>query len=120
MSGNNDGVKSMAELLRAGATMTDLSCPACSSPLFRLKNGDLWCAQCQKKVVVVKEGEQVGETQTLTSLGNVESTLMTKILEINNSIQGEKDPVELQKLSQVLTSLLDNLDKVKRLGRQKL
>jgi len=109
----------MAELLRAGATMTDLSCPACSSPLFRLKNGDLWCAQCQKKVVVVKEDEQISETQTLTSLGIVESVLMTKILEINNRIQNEEDLGELQRLSSVLTSLLDNLDKVKRLGRQR-
>jgi hypothetical protein len=38
-------------------------------------------------------------------------------LEINKRIQEEKDLGELQKLSSVLTTLLDNLDKVKRLGR---
>jgi UPF0148 protein len=117
LSRKDERIKSMAELLRAGATMTDLSCPACSSPLFRLKNGDLWCAQCQKKVVVVKEDEQTEKVQTLTSLSTVESVLMTKILEINERIQEEKDLGELQKLSSVLTTLLDNLDKVKRLGR---
>jgi UPF0148 protein len=117
LSRNSNGVKSMAELLRAGATMTDLSCPACSSPLFRLKTGDIWCGKCQKKVVVVKEDEQIEKHQTLTSLGEVESVLLTKILEINERIQGERDLGELQKLSSVLTTLLDNLDKVKRLGR---
>jgi UPF0148 protein len=115
LSGSNDAIKSMADLLRAGAAMTELSCPACSSPLFRLKNGDLWCAQCQKKVVVVKEGEQIKETQT--SLSTVESVLMTKILEINERIREERDLVELQKLSSVLATLLDNFDKVKRLER---
>jgi UPF0148 protein len=119
LSGHDDGIKSMAELLRAGATMTDLSCPACSSPLFRLKNGDLWCGQCQKKVVVVKEDEQIEEHQPLTSLSEVESVLLTKILEINERIQREKDLGELQRLSSVLTTLLDSLDKVKRLGRQR-
>jgi UPF0148 protein len=109
----------MAELLKTGATMTDLSCPVCSSPLFRFKNGDLWCAQCQKKVVVVKEDEQVSETQAQTSLSNVESVLMTKIQEINIQIQNEKDLEEIQRLSSVLASLLDNLDKIKRLGKQK-
>ena len=48
----------MADLLRQGATLTDLSCPVCASPLFRLKDGTLWCAKCEKKVIVVKEGEE--------------------------------------------------------------
>ncbi len=48
----------MADLLRQGATLTDLSCPACASPLFRLKDGSLWCANDEKKVVIVKEGEE--------------------------------------------------------------
>jgi UPF0148 protein len=105
----------MAELLKTGATMTDLSCPVCSSPLFRLKNGDLWCAQDQKKVVVVKEDEQVSETQAQTSLSSVESVLMAKIQEINNRIQNEEDLDEIQRLNSVLAGLLDNLEKVKRL-----
>jgi len=49
----SDRVRAMADLLRSGATLTDLSCPVCASPIFRLKSGDLWCAQCRKKVIVV-------------------------------------------------------------------
>ncbi len=53
MSDDRTKLRSMADLLRSGATLTSLACPVCSSPLFRLKNGELWCAQCEKKVVVV-------------------------------------------------------------------
>jgi len=115
----DDGIKSMAELLRSGATMIDLSCPACSSPLFRLKNKDIWCARCQKKVVVVKEGEKVEEPEPSASLGTTEAVLEAKISEINGRIQNESNLDELQKLSSVLSALLENLDKAKKLGKQK-
>ena len=55
---NNTPIKRMADLLIQGATLTDLSCPVCASPLFRLKDGTLWCAKDEKKVVIVKEGEE--------------------------------------------------------------
>ncbi|HDO41444.1 MAG TPA: hypothetical protein ENH03_00890, partial [Candidatus Bathyarchaeota archaeon] len=32
----SDKVRLMADLLRSGATLTDLSCPVCASPIFRL------------------------------------------------------------------------------------
>ncbi|MGD2142812.1 MAG: Sjogren's syndrome/scleroderma autoantigen 1 family protein, partial [Candidatus Bathyarchaeota archaeon] len=48
MSG--DSMKSMAELLRSGATMLSRSCPECDSPLFKLKSGDIVCAKCQRRV----------------------------------------------------------------------
>ena len=44
-------VKRGANLLLQGATLTDLSCPVCSSPLFRLKDGSFWCAKDEKKVI---------------------------------------------------------------------
>jgi len=119
LSTNNDEIKSMANLLRSGATLTSLSCPVCSSPIFRLKNESLWCAKCQKKVIVVKEDEQINEIQTISPLEKVEYTLTTKILEINDRIKDEKDITELHKLSLVLTSLLDNLDKAKKVERQR-
>jgi len=117
LSENEGRIRSMADLLRSGATLTDLSCPACSSPLFRLKNGDLWCAQCQKKVVVVKEGEQIEETESLSALGAVESTLLTKIGEINERMRTESSIDELQRLSAVLATLLENLGKVRKMGK---
>lgn len=117
MSETGDRVRSMADLLRTGATLTDLSCPACSSPLFRLKNGDLWCAQCQKKVIVVKADEQIEDASSLMALGNVESTLLAKIGKINERMQNEDDIDELQRLNTLLAILLDNLNRARKTGR---
>ena len=103
----------MADLLRSGATLTSLSCPVCSSPLFRMKNGDLWCAQCQKKVIVVKEGEEISEAQGIAALSTVEQTLFEKILEINDKIKGAENLDDLQRLSATLSSLLENLRRIK-------
>ena len=117
MSETREGIRSMADLLRSGATLTDLSCPACSSPLFRLKNGELWCAKCQKKVIVVKDNEQIEDTSRLVTLNNLESTLLTKIGEINQRIQNENDTEKLERLNTLMATMLDNLNRIRKIGK---
>jgi UPF0148 protein len=102
-------IKKMADLLRQGSTLTDLACPACASPLFKLKNGDLWCAKCEKKVIIIKEGEEPP-----IILDTLEKTLLDKIQEIQNKIQHTQNTEELQKLSSTLSELLENLEKTKK------
>ena len=109
-------IKRMADLLRQGATLTDLSCPACSSPLFRLKDGTLWCAKCEKKVVVVKEGEEP-EKASNTTYDKLEATLLAKVQNIQDKIQNTEDVEELQKLSIALSELLGNLEKIKKMKK---
>jgi len=110
-------IKRMADLLRQGSTLTDLTCPACVSPLFKLKNGILWCAKCEKKVVVVKEGEDVGKVTRAMALENLEATLLVKVQEIENKMQHTENVEELQKLSTALSELLENLEKIGKLKR---
>lgn len=107
----------MANLLRQGATLTERSCPACSSPLFKLRNGELWCAQCQKRVIVVKEGTSPAEATSLVALGALESTVLKKIQEIEKKIREETDPQQLEKLSSLLSKLLENLEKLRKTKR---
>ena len=109
-------IKRMADLLRQGATLTDLSCPACSSPLFRLKDGTLWCAKCEKKVVVVKEGEEP-EKAGNAAYDKLEATLLAKVQNIQDKIQNTEDVEELQKLSITLSELLGNLEKIKKMKK---
>jgi UPF0148 protein len=109
-------IKRMADLLRQGATLTDLSCPACSSPLFRLKDGTLWCAKCEKKVVVVKEGEEP-EKASNTTYEKLEATLLAKVQNIQDKIQNTEDVEELQKLSIALSELLGNLEKIQKMKK---
>lgn len=107
----------MADLLMQGATLTDLSCPACASPLFRLKDGTLWCANDEKKVVIIKEGEEPPKPTTNTTYDKLESTLLTKIQDIENKIEKTDDPDDLQKLSTALSKLLDSLQKIQQMKK---
>jgi len=113
-------IKRMAELLRQGATLTDLSCPACASPLFRLKDHTLWCAKDEKKVVIIREGQEPPKQTTptqnnTTAYDKLETTLMTKITDIQNKIETSQDIDELQKLTITLTELLNSVEKIKKM-----
>ena len=116
----NTPIKRMADLLRQGATLTDLSCPNCASPLFRLKDGTLWCAKDEKKVVIVKEGEEPPKPAAAPSSANspydkLEATLLSKVLDVQGKIAKTEDPDELQKLTHALGELLNSLEKIKKL-----
>jgi UPF0148 protein len=108
-------IKKMADLLRQGATLTDLACPACASPLFKLKSNGLWCAKCEKKVIVVKEGEETTKTTSTMALNTLEATLITKIQEIQNKMQHTENIEELQKMGATLSELLDSLEKTRKI-----
>jgi len=107
-------IQNMANLLKQGATLTDLSCPACASPLFKLKDGQLYCAQCEKRVIVVKEGESATQAASSIAMNTLETTLMSKIRDIEKRINEERDIEQLQKLSNTLNTLLENLEKVRK------
>jgi UPF0148 protein len=109
-------IKRMADLLRQGATLTDLSCPVCASPLFRLKDGTIWCAQDEKKVVIVKEGQEAPQTAPANNAyDKLEAILLTKIQGIEDRIEKTEDVEEIQKLSTALSELLSSLEKIKRI-----
>ncbi len=117
MSTKSRDLQTMVDLLRQGATLTELSCPACASPIFKLKSGELWCAKCQKRVIVFKEGETPEEATKQIVLSTLESTVLTKIQEIERKIKEEQDPAQLEKLSSTLATLLENLERIKKMKR---
>ncbi len=114
---DTEPIQSMANLLRQGATLTQFSCPVCSSPIFKLKSKELWCVKCQKRVVIVKEGTSPPEAASSALLGTLESTVLGKMQEIEKKIKSETDPHELQKLSGLLSTLLENLEKIRKMKR---
>ena len=117
MSGKLKDIQSMADMLKQGATLTELSCPVCSSPLFGLKNKQLWCVKCKKRVVVMKAGGRPIDNPDSMPLTNLESTLLKKIEEINAKIGEEREPEQLQKLGVTLSTLLENLEKARKTKR---
>ena len=111
-------LRRMADMLKQGAVMLNLQCPACSSPLFRLRSGEIWCVKCQKRVVIVREGEDITIAASDVLLTSLEQTLLRKLSEIDQMIKVEEDPARLRELSSLLSGLLDNLEKVRRMTRR--
>ncbi len=114
---DNADIKRMADLLRRGATLTDLACPNCASPLFRLQDSTLWCGKDQKKVVVVKEGEEPAKAAVSPAMDNLEATLMAKVQRLQEKIEKTDNPEELSKLTTTLSDLLGSLEKVKKMKK---
>jgi UPF0148 protein len=104
----------MADLLSQGSTLTDLACPACHSPLFKLKNGDIWCGRCEKKVVVIKEGQDASDVLSSATLSMLETTLLVKIQEIQDRMRQEQNVDELTKMNTALFGLLESLEKLRK------
>jgi UPF0148 protein len=113
-------IKKMADMLRKGSTLTDLACPACSAPLFRLKSGEILCVKCEKKVIIVKEGVDPEKIKNTIILENLEKTLLTRITEIQNKLQNETNIQEIEKLSLTLSTLLESLEKTRKTKRNLL
>jgi UPF0148 protein len=110
-------IKKMADLLRQGATLTEYSCPACSSPLFKLRSGDLWCASCQKRVIIVREGEAEPEANQAPAFSSLESTILGKIQAIEKQLAEETDAEKMKNLGATLSTLLENLEKIRKMKK---
>lgn len=108
-------IQTMANMLRQGATLTDMSCPVCASPLFKLRSGEIYCVKCKKRVVIVKEGETPAEATKPMLLSQLESTVLTKIQEIEKKLKDETDPTQLEKLTATLSQLLETLEKIRKM-----
>jgi len=107
----------MADLLRQGSTMTDLACPGCASPVFRLKDGTLWCVKCQKRIITSREGEDETKIMGSLTMQKLETTLIAKIQDLQERMQREMNPEEIQKLGATLTGLLENLDRIRKMKK---
>ncbi|MHA1754684.1 MAG: Sjogren's syndrome/scleroderma autoantigen 1 family protein [Candidatus Odinarchaeia archaeon] len=114
---SDEKITKMAEYLRKGATMLSYNCPMCNSPLFRYK-GEIYCIHCNKKVKIVKEGEEAKEQvtqQTDAGLLNLETTVLGKIQQLNLELQNENDYYKIEQLANLIRIWLEILEKIKKL-----
>lgn len=108
-------VKKIADFLRAGATLMSEGCPQCHSPLLKMPSGEVYCANCDKRVVIVKADEEISNAFTPTVLKAVENTLLSKMREAETLMKKESDPASLQTLTTLITSYLEALEKIRRI-----
>lgn len=114
MGSERESLRRMSDLLKAGATMLSEQCPECSSPLFRIGD-EVWCPQCNKRVIIVKADEEITRVAIPLMVGAIEETVLTKLQEINQLVQNEKDPERLQKLGELLSMWVGLLDRLRRI-----
>ncbi len=112
----SESTKQMAELLRSGARMLSHSCPECGSPLFQLKSGEIWCASCQRRVVIIPEGEETMAGAEIR-LEPLERALLQKISSITGLLAGQSEPGELRETAEALNALLASLERLRRIRK---
>ena len=110
-------IQKMATLLRDGNTLLSESCPQCNSPLFKLKSGEIYCASCDKKVVVIKDDDEINEIMQNKILDDATKVINMKIKDLQQKIDLEKDVEELYKMTRLFLIYLESLEKLKNLKK---
>jgi len=107
----------MADLLRSGATMLEEACPQCNSPLFKLTTGEIYCAKCGRKVIIVRSDEEIPSAVTPVALSTLEETLTVNLQRLEKQIRKTEDAEVLEQLLRLVNAHLEALEKVRRLRR---
>jgi len=109
-------VKKMAEALRAGATMLAEPCPNCSSPLFRLRSGEVRCVSCDAVISPVVEEEKPEAISSGTALQNLEKRVLELLSQYGKGLEAA-DGEEAEKLLGQVEVCLSVLGKIRDLGK---
>ena len=117
MDRKSEDIKIMADLLRQGATLTEHACPVCSSPIFKMRSGELWCASCQKRVIILREGEPEPKNDQVSNFSSLETTIMEKIQQVEKQLKEETNPEKLKSLGATVSTLLESLEKIRNMKK---
>jgi len=109
-------IKKMADLLRRGATMLAQACPQCGSPLFKVGN-DTYCVACDRRIVVVRSGQELETPASNTVVSQLRETLIRKLKDVNELVAGENDVEALTKLARLMVLLLQALHRLESMSR---
>jgi uncharacterized Zn finger protein (UPF0148 family) len=77
--------------------MLDLTCPACGNPLFKLKNSDVYCPSCEKKVIIEKKEPILEKTKKIVQKGkdrpnnDLDTVLRQKLDDLQTRLAKETD-----------------------------
>jgi len=120
-SGKDDGqkaVKKMAEALSAGATMLAEPCPNCSSPLFRLRSGEVKCVSCNTVISPVVDGRKSETISSDTALQNLEKRVLELLSQYGRRLEAA-DGEEAEKLLGRVEVCLSILGRIRDLSEIK-
>ncbi|MHA2501823.1 MAG: Sjogren's syndrome/scleroderma autoantigen 1 family protein [Candidatus Kariarchaeaceae archaeon] len=102
---NDDAVRRASELLLKGATMLQDACPDCNNPIYKLNDGAMRCAYCDKGVI----RESSLNKAELKELHQDEDPIYQKIMSLKKQLQAEEDPDKIIKLAETIKKLQEIL-----------
>ncbi|NHK33016.1 MAG: hypothetical protein FK730_16835 [Asgard group archaeon] len=112
------GVKVLAEALRDGGTLLDISCPICAYPLIKI-NEKIFCKICDNEVIIYKDESELPKEYRKaldpkkTQIDSpMVKTLNTKIETLRKKMDATDDPDEIIKLSEAIEKLLVTLQRL--------
>jgi len=123
--------KKMADLLRKGYTMMNLSCPVCNNPIFRDKNGEKFCPICNRTVLIVNDKSITSpkisnsNKQEVLNLENqfddktiilLKEVVLNKINLIANKLNSEDQFEAIENYTNLLLKLIKLFKKVGKLN----
>ena len=120
-----DDAKKMAQLLRSGNTMLNQACPVCNNPIFRNKNGKVFCPICNREVMFVnadfekknQDKEEINKTiQDKDSLYSIKQAILEKIDWIAQKLKSETQIDTLERYVMLLTNLFNLLKAIENLN----
>ena len=118
-----EDAKKMADLLRTGHKMLNLSCPICNNPIFQNKEGVSFCAICNREVIMADSVSDKNIEEKVTILNkntkqvNIPSVLITVLTDklnwITQKLKKENQLDIIEKYLKILFDLLNLLEKAK-------
>ena len=119
----------MADLLRSGNTMLNMACPVCNNPIFRNKNGTIFCPTCDRNVLIVNDSshkdttiekgeiyykEQENRRYNTHSelLISLQDALFDKIEIITEKLKEETQLQSIETYTKILLNCLEILNKI--------
>lgn len=118
-----EDAKKMADLLRTGHKMLNLSCPICNNPIFQNKDGISFCVICNREVIMADSvsDKNIEEKETILNKNNkqvnIPSVLITVLTDklnwITQKLKKENQLDIIEKYLKILFDLLNLLEKAK-------
>lgn len=106
-AGSEERSRKLAEALLKGWKMIPETCPVCGSPLFETPSGEVVCAVCGTRVILVSSEEEVKVEEDKLVIERIMRTLLRHLEGVIHEAGDELSDRDIERIN----SLLDAIQK---------